>query len=295
MTSRDVVNVVQRRLRDARREKIAKLPDGAAKPPKIKVGHCGTLDPLAEGVLVVAVGAAARLVPYVQQQPKRYLGQFRLGASSETGDLENGFVEHPELPVPNRSQVETACETLTGEITQVPPAYSAIWINGQRAYDRVRRGEDVEMPERTVQIHDLKLTEFVYPTMHLDILCGSGTYIRTLGIDVARAVGTTAVMTHLLRTEIGQFKIDRALDIETLRTAELRDHILPPTLATAHLPAITVDQSEVTRLGHGLAIEQAGPDTTKEVAAIDESDNLRALVRRKPRGWSPFRVFPSPE
>ncbi|NND97997.1 MAG: tRNA pseudouridine(55) synthase TruB [Pirellulaceae bacterium] len=281
ITSRDVVNVVQRRLR----------------PAKIKVGHCGTLDPLAEGVLVIGVGAAVRLVPYVQQQPKQYRGKFRLGASSETGDLEKGFTEHPDLPTPSLDQLQSARQSLIGLIQQVPPAYSAIWVDGQRAYERVRRGEDVEMPSRQVMIHDLQIVSMNYPEFELDIVCGSGTYIRTLGIDLARAVGSTAVMTHLKRTGVGDFSIESAVTIDQLRDAPLEPLLFPPIRAVSHLPRLVVDEDGSQRLANGLCVEGTPSGDVNEqsdVAAVNEVGELRAILRRKSRGWCPYRVFPLP-
>ncbi len=298
MTSRDVVNVVQWRVRSAWRE----APD--PKPRKIKVGHCGTLDPLAEGVLVLGVGPAVRLMPYMHHHPKRYLGKFQLGASSETGDLEKGLTLHDQLPIPTEQQLLAACQSLTGAIQQVPPAYSAIWVDGKRAYDRVRSGEDVQMPTRNVVIHDLKLTRYDYPHMELDITCGSGTYIRTLGIDVARAVGSMAVMSHLQRVSVGQFPIESTVDVETLREQPLEPLLMPAALATTHLPKLRVDDDQSKRLMNGLCVD-GSPDLVDrddrfcespdegEVAAISASDNLLAIVRRKPRGWCPIRVFPT--
>ncbi|MGB7344149.1 MAG: tRNA pseudouridine(55) synthase TruB [Pirellulaceae bacterium] len=279
MTSRDVVNVVQRRL----------------KRDKIKVGHCGTLDPLAEGVLLLGVGPAVRLTSFVQDQPKHYVGKFRLGASSETGDLEDGFATHDELPVPTREQLESACEELTGQIEQVPPAYSAIWIDGQRAYDRVRRGEVVDMPTRQVMIHQLALADFDFPSMTLDTLCGSGTYIRTLGIDVARAVGSMAVMTHLVRTAIGDFQIDDTVSIDQLRDDALEPLLKPASMAVSHLPRLVVNAEGAQRLKNGLCVEGDPSGEVPEggdLAAFTQSGILCAILRRKPRGWCPYRGFP---
>ena len=285
MTSRDLVNIVQRRLHTG-------ISKGEG---KLKVGHCGTLDPLATGVVVIAVGSAVRLTPYMLKHSKRYIGQFRLAASSETGDLEMGFKDHPELPKLNRDQVQQACEKLTGEIQQVPPAYSAIWVDGQRAYDRVRRGESVEIPTRTVQIHDLRLTEFDYPSMTLDIVCGSGTYIRTLGDDVAKAAGSLAVMTDLRRIGVGDFRIDQAITIDELRNAPLEPYLLPGIHAVTHLEKRVVNRNEVDKICNGICIppsSDAQMDCAAEVAAVTESGELIAILRSKPRGLCPYRVFP---
>ena len=282
MTSRDVVNIVQRRL----------------KADKIKVGHCGTLDPLAEGVLLLGVGSAVRLTSFVQEQPKRYVGQFRLGASSETGDLEKGFQTHDELPVPSEDDLKQACQRLTGTITQIPPAYSAIWVDGERAYQRIRRGEEVEMPSREVMIHELSLTHFQYPEITIDTLCGSGTYIRTLGIDLAREVQSIAVMTHLVRTSIGRFELTDAIEIERLRKEPLEPLLSPAEWAVSQLPKLSVNAEEVERLKNGLCIQgepDRAPGENGDVAALTQAGRLCAILRRKSRGWCPYRGFPASE
>ncbi len=291
MTSRDVVNVVQRRIRPA------------------KVGHAGTLDPLAEGVLVVGVGPAVRLIPYVQQQPKHYLGSFRLAASSESGDLEGEVLQHPELPIPTRAQLDLAVEQLTGEIDQVPPAHSAIWVDGQRAYKRVRAGEKVDMPSRTVMIHSLEIVQYDFPELKVDIVCGSGTYIRTLGKDLAQLAGSTAVMTHLRRLGIGEFRFNDSVSIQQLREEPIDSLLVPPTLGVTHLPRLEIDHQQSVRLGHGLCIDGvassallrggcAGESASEcaedcsEAVAIRSDGCLRSIVRRKRGMWCPYRVFP---
>lgn len=284
MTSRDVVNVVQRRL-----------------PRKTKVGHAGTLDPLAEGVLVLGVGPAVRLVPYVQQQPKHYLATFRIGSSSVSGDLEGDISEFPDLPIPTREQLEQAARDLTGQIDQVPPAHSAIWINGKRAHQRIRAGETFDMPSRKVEIHALNITRYEFPEVDLDVMCGSGTYIRTLGIDLAVNAGSTAVMSFLSRTGVGPFVIENALSVDVLREETLDAHLLSPSLAVQHLPQIEVTADDAQRLGHGLCLnevefidsERMIDQDVSEAAAITPDGQLRAIVRLKRGQWCPHRVFPT--
>jgi tRNA pseudouridine55 synthase len=279
MTSRDVVNVIQRRIRP------------------VKVGHAGTLDPLAEGVLVLAIGPAVRLVPYVQQLPKRYRATFHLGQSTVSGDLEGDVEQHPELPVPNLDQLQSATEMLTGMIEQIPPAHSAIWVEGKRAYKRIRAGEQVEMPSRTVKVESIEILSYDFPTLKLDIVCGSGTYIRTLGIDLAKLAGSTAVMAYLQRTGIGDFRIDDAITIDRLRDEPLQPLLMPAIAAVRHLPRLEIDAEQSVRLGHGLSID-GEPTGVPQTSAIDEAaavapdEKLRAIVRRKRGQWHPYRVFP---
>ena len=279
MTSRDVVNIVQRRL-----------------PKKTKVGHAGTLDPLAEGVLVLGVGPAVRLVPFVQEYPKRYLARFRLGVSSDTGDAEGELTYHQDLPVVGQEQLESAARSLQGEIEQTPPAHSAIWVDGKRAYKRIRAGESFEMPKRRVVVHELAVTEFDHPDVAVDILCGSGTYVRTLGIDLAASVGTVATMTFLRRVSIGPFTLEQAVSLSMLRDDPIEPMLRPATLGVQHMHVLSIDDQQSVRLGHGLCIggELAGNANTKKTQAVAVSRNgeLRAVLRRKNGQWCPYRVFP---
>ncbi|MCG8648183.1 MAG: tRNA pseudouridine(55) synthase TruB [Pirellulales bacterium] len=274
MTSRDVVNIVQRRIRPT------------------KVGHAGTLDPLAQGVLVLGVGPAVRLVPYVQQQPKHYHAVFRLGQSSLSGDLEGEILNHPELPVPTSRQLREAASQLIGTIEQVPPAHSAIWVDGQRAYRRIRAGQQVDMPERKVEVHQLAILRYQYPEVELEIVCGSGTYIRTLGTDLAEACGSKAVMTRLDRTAVGPFHRADAVTLEQLREAPLAELLINPVQGVSQLRRITIDHEQSRRLGHGLCLEQDIDVGEAEAAAVTADGQLRAIVRPKRGRWCPYRVFP---
>ncbi len=281
-TSRDVVNVIQRRLRGR----------------KIKLGHCGTLDPLADGVLVVAVGAAAKLVPFVHEASKRYRGTFRLAAESPTGDLEFEPTIHEHHPVPTVDQVRQACGRFIGAIEQTPPAYSAVKVDGRRAYDLARQGCDVDVPSRTVQVQSIDVIAFDYPELTLDITCGTGTYIRSLGIDIARSLGTVAVMTSLTRTRVGDFAIEQALSIDTLRQAELESLLQSAATGVSHLPRVRVDAEQCGRLANGLPVDPdvAAPDqaaSAAHAAAVLPPDRLTAILVSRRGLWYPKRVFPT--
>lgn len=287
MTSRDAVNIAQGVAR-------AELGGGRGNRVVSKAGHAGTLDPLADGVLVIGIGPAVRLVPYVQEHPKTYVGTFRLGAESASGDLEEPVTEHPGANVPSADELSAALESFVGEIQQRPPAFSAIKVNGRRLYLDARAGRDVEVPVRTVMIYSLKVIHYDYPEMKLEIICGSGTYIRTLGIDIAAALGTFAVMTGLTRTAIGPFSIDDSIDIDRLRKGGLDQLLIPALRGVGHMPVISCDEEQTHRLGDGLCIEttaQIDPDVA-EAAAVAADGQLRAIVKRKRDQWCPYRVFP---
>ena len=194
-TSRWVVDQVQRLVQPA------------------KVGHAGTLDPLATGVLVVASGSATRLIDYVQQMPKRYRADFLLGCTSPTEDVDSEVVPLENPMVPTRDEIETAIPAFLGEILQSPPAFSALKVGGRRAYSLARAGQAVELKPRPISIHCLKVLSYEYPRLQLEIECSSGTYVRSLGRDLAEKLGTGAVMSALVRTAIGIFRVEDSIDV----------------------------------------------------------------------------------
>jgi tRNA pseudouridine55 synthase len=236
-----------------------------------KAGHAGTLDPLATGVLVVCVDAATRWIAYVQRMPKRYTGTFLLGRQSPTEDTEGDVVELPNAPVPTLEQIVTVAGRFVGRIEQQPPAFSALKIAGQPAYKLARKGMLPQLAARPVQIHGIEVVSYQYPELVLDVSCGSGTYIRSLGRDLAKSLGSSAVMSALVRSAIGRFSLEEAVDPREL-TADNLPQLLQPTLrALDYLPRIQLSADELTQLRHGLAIERS------ESRAYPEGHEIVAL------------------
>lgn len=180
---------------------------------KVKVGHTGTLDPFASGLMIIVVGDYCKRAGEFSKLPKSYGAELRLGQVSSTGDPEGDITDVANRQ-PSREEVELALAPFIGEIQQTPPAFSAIKINGQRAYKLARAGQVVEMPSRTVTISRLELTDYAYP--HATISCdvGSGTYIRTLVQDIGEKLGTGAYTTALRRTKVGEWDIADACNLE---------------------------------------------------------------------------------
>ena len=179
------------------------------KPTKrqLRVGHAGTLDPFATGLLIVLLGDATKRADKFLKLDKVYEATVTLGASSTTGDPEGEITHHPDAQAPARSDVEMALRQFEGEITQVPPAYSAIKVGGQRAYKLARAGKDVKVPSRQVTIHSIELIDYSYPQLRIRTHVSSGTYIRTLAEDIGRALGGAAYCTQLRRVSIGDYKL----------------------------------------------------------------------------------------
>lgn len=279
-SSRDAVNRVQRLVRPAR------------------VGHAGTLDPLATGVLVLCLGPATRLIEYVQRMPKTYLATFQLGRRSETDDTEGVVEEIPGCPVPSRAELDAALPQFVGEIQQRPPVFSAVKVEGQRAYKLARRGQLADLPPRPVTVSKLQATAYDYPSLQLLINCGSGTYVRSLGRDLAQALGTCAVMSSLQRTAIGAFDLSTAVDPRQLTTDLLPGVLISPRMAVADLPVWPINPAEARLLAQGrmLSVRDLGSlaePPAAEYAALDAAGRLRAILRRT-RGdlFKPAPNFP---
>jgi len=275
MTSRDVVNRVQRLLRG------------------VKVGHAGTLDPLATGVLVVALGPATRLVEYVQRMPKTYVGTFLLGRASDTEDVEGKVVELKDPPRPTRQAIEASLPNFLGTIQQLPPAFSALKVQGRRAYDLARRGEQVELQPRPIEIVRLALVRYDYPELEVEVCCGSGTYIRSLGRDIAQSLGTAAVMSALQRTAIGDFRLGEAMELESVTVEIVTRRLLSPRRALAQLPTVALTDEERRRIANGMTVTNRWNEEAAEIAAVDGLDRLVAILASRGGGdLGPVRNFP---
>ena len=223
LTSMGVCAAVRRRL----------VAGGA--PKRIKVGHGGTLDPLATGLLVVLVGKATRLCNQIMAGDKRFLADVDLSMTSPTDDLEGPLTHLQDLVPPTREDVADAVASFIGEIQQRPPAYSAMKIGGERAYRLARRAlesdpEAPNLPElapRPVIIHAIDILEYDFPRLRLDIRCGKGTYIRSLARDLGVALGTGGCLTALRRTQVGRYSIDDAVPLDALPQTLTQQDLLP--------------------------------------------------------------------
>jgi tRNA pseudouridine55 synthase len=210
-----------------------------------RVGHAGTLDPLAEGVLPVLVGRATRLADYIQTQPKTYVARIALGTATTTDDAEGSVVATARVPAFDAAVLEPFC----GEIQQTPPAHSALKVAGQRAYAVARRGRAVKLEPRRVMIYDLRILS--EEPLVLEVTCSKGTYIRSLARDIAQALGTVGHLAHLVRTRVGPFLLSTAVTIDALDVARA---LLPPDAAVPEAPVLTVSEPDLARVRNGLAI-----------------------------------------
>lgn len=270
-----------------------------------RAGHTGTLDPLASGVLVVCVGEATKLAGYLTHAEKGYETTARLGVVTDTHDSTGEVLEEHEVNV-TREDVEGVLEGFRGQIAQIPPMFSALKKGGQRLYKLARKGEVVEREPRIVQVHRLELTRFEPPHIDLSIACGKGTYVRTLAHDIGAALGCGAHLEALVRTRVGGFSLDQAVDFEDLlavHTPEereaMRSRMIPMADAMPDLPVVRVDKRLARGLGQGRALNpgelaQAGGGGLRPgqlVRILDEVGLLLALGEVKSHGLQPVRVF----
>lgn len=256
-----------------------------------RIGHAGTLDPLATGVLVVCLGRATRLIEYLIGQDKTYETTIRLGQTTDTYDADGEIVvERPADVTPEA--IAAALEAFRGPIRQRAPAYSAIKRDGQPLYKLARRGEAVDPPVRDVTIHALEMLSYEPPLLTLRVACSSGTYIRSLAHDLGQALGCGGHVVALRRTAVGPFDIAAAVALDSLTPENWQAHLLPPDAAVAHLPAVAVNAegSRALRLG-----QQAGdaaaypPDTAARV--YDDDGRFLGVAVAAGECWQPRKML----
>jgi tRNA pseudouridine55 synthase len=242
VTSFDAVAVVRRRLGLRR------------------VGHAGTLDPDATGVLPMLLGEATKLMPYLADQDKEYVATLRLGVTTDTGDLSGRVLTQTPAPAVDRSGLEEVCRRFVGRIKQVPPMYSAVHHLGRRLYELAREGVEVVREPREVVIHAIEVQEVALPDVRLRVVCGKGTYLRSLAVDLGAALGTGAAVERLARTRVGPFDLADAVSWESLTTeppAGLWVRVRPAESALAGWPALRLDARALARFEHGQSVEIA--------------------------------------
>ncbi len=200
-------------------------------PRGTKLGHAGTLDSLASGVLVAMVGKCTKLCEKVMGQPKQYRAVIRLGATSVTDDAEGPIAVRDDLgSTPTRSAIDDVLKTFVGTIQQLPPAFSALKIDGKRASDRVRAGETIELKPRSIRIDSIACLDYAWPDLTILVDCGRGTYVRSLARDIGQALGTGGYLAGLVRTRVGAFRIEDAVELEALAEKGVDGFLLPREL-----------------------------------------------------------------
>jgi len=303
LTSHDVVNHVR---------EIIKVGLPAVAPPLggAKVGHAGTLDPFATGVLLVLVGSATRLMEYVNLLSKTYQAEITLGATSDTDDITGRISKpkthagktlgvSPSTPRVKEARVKKVLASFVGPQLQTPPSYSAIKVKGRQAYEAARRGSPLKLPPRHITIHNIQLIDYNHPILSIKVTCGSGTYIRALARDIGSGLGIGAYVSKLRRTSIGplltkpktymkpisgqKFNLKNAIRLNQLITDNLLSRLLPPSTLVAHLPSITLTPPNVAQLKEGQPIEWGTvlPEQ-KPIALFTKDGHLLGIGRFDP-------------
>ncbi len=270
ITSHDAVNAARRKLGTRR------------------VGHSGTLDPMATGVLVLAVGAATRFLQYLPLEPKVYEGEITFGASTDTLDAEGEIVKTCAVPRNLRDLILLERIQFLGQIQQVPPMFSAIKQNGQPLYALAREGKEVVREPRTVFIDSFDLSEFGEQTAQFRVVCSGGTYVRTLANDLGEAVGCGAHLSALRRTSVGSFTLDDAVSLEDI----VPDRLIPLRSALRGIPMVELNGLEVRRVRDGNYITAPYPVAGRFAALLDEQGDVFSMARVQENRLQPDCVIP---
>jgi tRNA pseudouridine55 synthase len=260
-----------------------------------RAGHTGTLDPRASGVLVILVGPAVRLSEYVSASDKRYQAIVRLGTSTDTYDADGAVTNSTEVDV-SEEKFNEVLQTFVGEIEQVPPPYSAVKVQGKKAYEMAREGEEVELAPRIINVFSLELLEWAPPEAVIDVYCSSGTYVRSLANDLGEKLGCGATLTGLRRTKSGRFTLRDAVPMRKLRDAFMDgtwyQYLIPAAEALSDWKAVelTHEQVEAIRHGHRIPAEDLGVTTA---CGVSEAGELIALLDydAETKEWQPKKVF----
>ncbi|MCA0754081.1 tRNA pseudouridine(55) synthase TruB [Paenibacillus sp. N4] len=239
-----------------------------------RIGHAGTLDPMVTGVLPLCLGRATRVVEYIQERPKAYEAVLRLGIATDTEDISGTVLESQSVVNVTAAEVRAALERFTGRIDQVPPMYSAVKIDGKRLYELAREGQTVERKARQVTIHEIALIDaqldLDQPQIKFSVLCSKGTYIRTLCVDIGKALGVPATMASLTRTMSGGITQESCLTLEQIerlkQAGELERHLIAPDAAISHLERAEVPAASGKQalLGQKIAIRHAALDNPED-------------------------------
>ena len=252
-----------------------------------RIGHTGTLDPMASGLLLLCLGKAARLVEFYQHQPKHYHAEITLGGVTDTDDATGVLLERHPLPPLTAAAIDRALDAFRGVVQQRAPSFSAIKQEGEALYQRARRGDVVEAPVRTVTFYRIELARFAPPDrVTLEIECSAGTYIRSLARDLGQALGVGAYLQTLRRTRIGAFTLDAAhtlAEIEEASQAGRLSELLLPVGAHLPLPDHVLDADQIARLGYGQSVTLIGDACEPErllAAARDHDGRLIGVMRR---------------
>lgn len=260
-----------------------------------RVGHSGTLDPLATGLLILCIGRATRLAEYIAQQSKTYAATVRLGQETDTYDAEGEIVARHPVMVSDR-ELSAALDRFRGEIDQIPPMFSAIKRDGKPLYRHAREGQVLERPPRTVYVYELEVLEWKPPHLQIRLVCSSGTYIRSFAHDLGQVLGCGGHISALRRTAVGRFTVAGAAPYEQLTGETWHEYIQPSDMAVGHLPQLVLSVDEAVQLYHGQTVPcQTGQPDAPVVRAYDPDSHFVGVIVREQELWRARKIFYEPK
>jgi tRNA pseudouridine55 synthase len=257
-----------------------------------RIGHAGTLDPEATGVLPLLVGEATKLMPYLMEHDKEYVTTVRFGVTTDTHDLAGRVLSETPVTDLTRARLEATCRGFVGRIRQRPPMYSAVHHEGRRLYELAREGTEVERTPRDVEVHTIEVQSVDAPRATLRIVCGTGTYVRVLAADVGAALGFGGAVERLMRTRVGPFELSTALawrELEAALPTVLWAHLLPLDAGLAHLPTARLDAAGVRRFVHGQPADVTAPLAVGALARVYDGDGVLLGVGEAATGGASVR------
>lgn len=258
-----------------------------------RVGHAGTLDPLATGVLVVCIGRVTRLIEYMMGHDKIYEGVVRLGETTNTYDQEGEILHRQPVPEFTTTQIDAALDPFRGAIAQVPPLYSAIKKDGQPLYKLARAGKTVDIPPRPVTIYALDILEWQSPDLRLRVHCSSGTYIRSLAHDIGAALGCGGHLSFLRRTAVGPFTLEQALPLADLTADSAAVHLLSAGETIPHIPNFVATDGQIQTLLHGQPLAApADPHGAELMQLTNAAGDFFGVIRWEDGVWRAGKMFP---
>ena len=260
---------------------------------KIKVGHAGTLDPLADGVLIICLGAATRLSEYMMRSRKVYRARITFGATTTTFDAAGDVLATRDASHLTLTDIRDALPQFIGEIRQLPPMYSAVKIRGKKLYELARAGQTLARPERRVTIYSIDINSWNAPVLELEIQCGTGTYIRSLANDLGETLEVGAYLSGLTRIASGAFHLDQSITLDVVMDNEdWAKHIVSPFDALADKACTTLAGAEIERVQQGKFIKRPSGNQAATVFAFDSNQQLVAVLEQREEFWKPHKVFP---
>ena len=243
-----------------------------------KVGHAGTLDPAASGVLPIAIGSATRLIEYITDADKSYRTELTFGYQTDSGDdMGDIIAQKDDFILPNIERLRSVLEQFTGKIEQIPPMHSAIKINGKKLYELARQGKSVEVPSRIVEISSLKIINYSQSQLLFDVTCSKGTYIRTLCMDIGEKLDIPAVMSFLIRTRVGKFNLADALTLEEIAT-EPDTALQNVNKVLSFMPGVVLSNKDSLAFCHGQIIKLENIISEKNIAVYNENNYLIGIA-----------------